>query len=138
VTGVQSYLLDTNILLRFLVQDDQHKASAVKRLIEGARSGKVVLDVPFVAIAEAIHTLRSFYGVPQDQAAREISNFLNGLGIRLTAPSWVLDALEECQRRGISFGDACIAAEARAGALTVASFDTDFDRFPGVIRFEPK
>lgn len=138
MTRVQTYLLDTNILLRFLIQDDQQKAAAVKRLVERARSGKVVLDVPFVAISEAVHTLRSFYGVAQDQAAREISNFLNGFGIRLTAPAWVLDALEDCQRRSVSFGDACIAAEARVGALTVASFDSDFDRFPGVTRFEPK
>ena len=138
MTVVESYLVDTNVILRFLIQDDQAKAKAVKKLVERARSGHVVLEVPFTAIAEALHTLKSFYRVELAQAAQEISNFLSGFGIRVAAPPWVLDALEECQRLKVSFGDACIAAEARARGIPILSFDSDFDRLPGVARFEPK
>lgn len=138
MTGVKTYLLDTNIILRFLIQDDPGKALAVKRLVEQARHGKVVLMVPFMAVTETIFTLRSVYRVGLVEAAKEVSNFLNGNGVELTSPGWVLDALEECQRRKVSFGDACIAAEARANKMLIASFDTDFDRYEGVTRVEPK
>ena len=138
MTAVKSYLVDTNIMLRFLIQDDQLKAGAVKKVVEQARNGKVILEVPFVAIVETVHTLRTFYRVGMDQIAREISNFVNGFGVRLTAPGWVLDALEDCQRRNVSFGDACIAAEARSSKLVVMSFDRDFDSMEGITRYEPR
>lgn len=138
MTVVRSYLLDTNVILRFLMQDDKPMGAAAKRLVEQARNGKIILEVPFIAISEAVHTLRTLYKITLPEVAREIGNFVSGFGVRLTAPAWILDALEDCQRRNVSFGDACIAAEARASELTVASFDTDFDRFPGVARFEPK
>lgn len=138
MTGGKRYLVDTNVMLRFLVQDDQLRAAAVKKVVEQARSGKITLEVPFMAIAETVHTLRTFYRVGMDQIAREMSNFLTGFGVRLTAPVWILDALEECQRRNVSFGDACIAAEARVSKLAVMSFDRDFDSMDGVTRYEPR
>jgi len=70
--------------------------------------------------------------------AREFLKILSAPGIKLIGPAWILDAMEEYRTRNVSFGDACLAAEARIENLAIASFDRGLDSFPGITRFEPK
>jgi len=132
------YLIDTNILVRFLRDDHAAFSSASRKLFEKARSGKLTLLIPFISIVETLHVLRSQYRVDQALSAREMIKILNAPGVELSAPGWIGEALGDYMKKGMSFGDACIAAEARANNYTVASFDGDFDAMAGVKRHEPK
>ncbi len=138
MTGAPHYLVDTNVLLRFFVGDDPAKARAAKTLVEQARTGKVVLEIPFITVSETVHTLRTFYGVERSMIARELLSFLKSTGIKLSFSAWLYEALDEYARRNVSFGDACIEAEARSRGIVIASFDRDFDGLEGVERYEPK
>jgi predicted nucleic acid-binding protein len=131
-------LVDANILLRYLMNDHPQYGRAAKKLIEEAGAGKIVLEIPFITVLETIFTLQSFYRVPKTDIGRELLKVLSAPGIKLTGPPWLLGAVEEYRARNISFGDACIAAEARLENLAVASFDKGLDAFPGIKRFEPK
>ena len=115
----------------------KHSGSA-RKLVEDAGSGRILLRVPFIAVAETIFTLQSFYGVAREDIAREFLKVLSAPGIKLAGPAWILEAVEEYGMRNVSFGDACLAAEARTEDLPVASFDRGLDSFPGIKRFEPK
>ena len=77
------------------------------------------------------------YKLPRKAIADELLKLIDAKGIRLRAPAWTKEALREFGARGVSFGDACIAAEARASGLKIVSFDRDFDSFEGVMRYEP-
>lgn len=136
MTGVPCLLVDTNVLLRYFIQDDETKAAASKKLVERAAKGKVVLEIPFISVVETMHTLRSFYGVGRQEISREIISFLQSAGMTTSAPPWIWEALELFSKSNVSFGDACIAAEARTSGIAVASFDADFDKLPGVCRVE--
>ena len=138
MSSAPNYLVDTNILLRFLVNDHAEHGAAVNRLIDSVKARKATLEVPFITIVETIHTLRSFYDRDRAAIGKEMLKILTAPGVKLSAPVWILDAIEEYRTRNVSFGDACIAAEARMGNLPVASFDQGLDSFPGVKRFEPK
>ena len=96
-----------------------------------------MLHVPFIAVTETIFTLQSFYRVEREDIAREFLKVLSAPGIKLAGPSWTLEAIEEYRARNVSFGDACLAAEARAEKLPIASFDRGLDGFAGIKRFEP-
>ena len=130
-------LLDTNIVLRYLMNDHPEHSRAAKKLIENAGNGKVVLHMPFIAITETIFTLQKFYGIAREDIAREFMKVMTAPGVKLAGPSWVLQAVEEYGMRNVSFGDACLAAEARAENLAVASFDRGLDALPGLRRYEP-
>lgn len=133
-----TYLLDTNILLRFLTNDHPAHGAAAKKLFADAGSGKIGLRIPFIAIAEAIFTLQSFYEIDRADIGRELLKLLTAPGVATTCPPWVLGAVEDFQARNISFGDACLAAEAKADQTAIASFDRGLDKFPGLKRHEPK
>jgi predicted nucleic acid-binding protein len=132
------YLLDTNIVLRYLVNDHPEHGAAAKKLFMEARAGKVSLCLPLIAIAESVFTLQSHYEIDRADIGRELIKLLTAPGVMLTCPHWILEAIEDYQTRNISFGDACLAAEAQATQMTVASFDRGLDKFPGLKRYQPK
>jgi predicted nucleic acid-binding protein len=131
-------LLDTNLLLRFLLNDHPAHGAAAKKLFDDAAAGKSILLVPFIAIAETVFTLQSFYRIDRADIGKGLLTLLTASGVRLTAPAWVLDAIELFRTRNVSFGDACLAAESVTGQLAVASFDRGLDKFPGLKRHEPR
>jgi len=133
-----SYLIDTNVLLRFLLNDDPIHSAGSKRLINRAKRGEVILDIPLITISETIYVLRKSYSIGKEIAVPEILRVLQARGIRTSGAAWIRDALEEFLGQNMSFGDICIAAEARALKKPVATFDRGFDKLEGVTRFEPK
>ena len=138
MTAKPAYLLDTNILLRFLTNDHPSHGAAAKKLFEDAGSGKISLRIPFIAITETIFTLQSYYEIDRADIGRELLKLLTAPGVTTTCPHWVLEAVEDYQTRNVSFGDACVAAEAKADQIAIASFDRGLDKFPGVKRHEPR
>jgi predicted nucleic-acid-binding protein len=132
-----AYLVDTNVLLRFLTNDHKTHSPAARQLIEGATEGKLELRIPLIAIAETVFTLQAFYEIERKPLGTELLKILNAPGVTLACPDWVLDAVEIYRTRNVSFGDACLAAHAISAALAVASFDQGLSKFDGLNRFEP-
>lgn len=124
--------LDTNILVRFLVQDDPAQAAAAGRLIAGlseAAPGFVCREV----LVELVWVLERAYR--RDRA--DIAAALEGL---LAAPEIVLEGDDEAgaaillyREAGQGFADLMIAAAARrAGAARLVTFDRLAARLDGV------
>ena len=131
------YLVDTNILLRFLSGEPASQAAAARKLFAQAASGEAVLDVSAVIVAETIYTLISFYGVERKMAAEKLAVLLRQPGVRLRDSPQVLSALERLQTNNVGFADAYLAAGAIEEKVAIASFDRDFDKFKSVSRYEP-
>ena len=131
------YLLDTNVLLRFLSGEPAAHAAAARNLFAQASEGKVVLDISPVIVAEALYTLVSFYGVERKTAAEKLSALLQQRGVKLRDANQVLSALKRLETATIGFADAFLAAGAAEERISVASFDRDFDKFKDVTRYEP-
>jgi predicted nucleic acid-binding protein len=131
------YLVDTNILLRFLSGDPVRQAQAAKKLFSKAAAGEVVLDVSPVIVAETIYTLLSFYGVERKEAVEKLLMLLRQPGLRIRDAAQVFSALERLRAANVGFADAFLAAGGAAENVGVASFDRDLDKFPDVKRFEP-
>ena len=68
--------LDTNILVRFLVQDDKKQASTVLQLFSEAEQMNQPLYVPLLVILEVIWVLQSAYSVSRQDIIMAISNLL--------------------------------------------------------------
>jgi len=58
--------LDTNVLIRFLVQDDVNQADKVIQLFSKAEQNKEVLFVPLLVVLEVIWVLQSAYSVTRE------------------------------------------------------------------------
>lgn len=131
------YLVDTNVLLRFLSGQPVKQAEAAKRLFEAAAAGTVSLDVSPIIVAEAMYTLLSFYKVDRVEASSKLAALLRRRGVRLREADQVFGALERLQRTNVGFADAFLAAGGADEGVAIASFDRDLDKFNDVSRFEP-
>jgi len=130
--------LDTNVLVRFLTGEPPGMAQRALDLFSRAERGDIVLILDEIVIAETVWVLTSHYKHrPQD-----ITRALNELLIRelfhVRERDIMVEALSLFASHSVDFADALIAARMRRdGVGSVFSFDTHFDRLPGVTRLEP-
>lgn len=125
-------LVDTNLIVRYLVQDHEKHAQAAGKLFTACDRGEVVLVILPVVLAECVFVLESFYKHPRAAIATTLGALLTSPGVEITDPAIYLDALVRYQKTKCHFIDCTIAATAAAHRQAVASFDEDFRKFPDV------
>lgn len=126
------YILDTNILIRYLRADQPNHAEAVRRLVSGASHGDCTLILLEVAVAESVWVLSSVYSVKRGKIAEGLRKVILSAGVRCVQRDQMLDALDRYASTNCDFLDCYIAAVAAASGDHVASFDKDFRKFPDV------
>ena len=130
------YLLDTNVLLRFLRDDHPSHSPAARSLFFDASDGKCVLVLTEVAVAEAVWVLESFYQTRRTDIAEGLSKVITSAGVRCMRQIEMIDALNRFASTNCDFLDCYLAALAAASGDHVATFDRDFDRFDDVRRWQ--
>lgn len=134
---VPRYLVDTNILLRFLIGEPAPQAEAAKEIFARASAEEIALDISPLIVAEAFYTLHSFYQVEKKETATKLLVLLDQPGIKLRDAPQVTDALERLQTVKVGFADAFLAAVAADEDIPVLSFDRGLDKFKDITRHEP-
>lgn len=122
--GSKKVVIDTNLLVRYLINDDQKKAESVDNLLDKAIKGDVRIVVPSVVIAELVWVLESFYQMKADAILELVEAIINTSGLDVTDKSTVISALRLYKNRNIDFIDAWIIEFAKErGIKTIYTFD---------------
>ena len=117
-------VIDTNLLVRFLTEDDPAKAGEVKRLLLRAAGGEVRLLIPSVVIAELVWVLQSFYKLDRGEIVPLLNAIVHTRGVEVGDRTVVSDAIALYRDGTLDFIDAWIVACARqAGVRSVYTFD---------------
>jgi predicted nucleic acid-binding protein len=58
-------LIDTNLIVRYLVQDHEKHARAAEKLFDACDRGELILVILPAVLAECVFVLDSFYGRPR-------------------------------------------------------------------------
>ena len=124
-------LVDTNLIVRYLVQDHEKHAKAAGKLFDACDRGDVVIVVLPAVLAECVFVLESFYEHPRGEIASALGRLISSPGVAIDAAIH-LDALDRYRKTKVHFVDCLIAATAAARDMPVASFDQDFRRFTDV------
>jgi predicted nucleic-acid-binding protein len=121
------YLIDTNVILRFLL-DDHAVFSPKARALMREVSGKIRLAViPAAVLAECVYVLDKFYHVPRDEITDTLSRTLTIPGIINADKAELLKALLLFRQFGSDIVD-CMLAASSSEQAPVVSFDQDLDR----------
>ena len=131
------YLLDTNVLIRFLLGDHAKHSPAARALFTDACDGKCVLMLTDVAVAESVWVLHSFYNIKRGKITEGLGKVILSAGVRCLRRDEMLDALDRFASTKCDFLDCYLAALAESSGDRVATFDKDFDRFDDVKRWRP-
>jgi predicted nucleic-acid-binding protein len=124
--------LDTNVLVRFLVADDQRQFEKARRLIgREAAIGDPVL-ISQLVLLECEWVLRSRYGLAKDEIFGAFSGLLDSTEVRVEDEACVEEALYVWRESGAEFADCLIGAKYRAlGRASTVSFDERAVKLPG-------
>ena len=124
--------LDTNVLVRFLVQDDVDQAKIAGKIIDqltDAAPGFIGREV----VVELVWVLERAYGYERTDIATALDGLLSARELLLEDADDIGPALELYRNEGFGFADLMIAAAARgAGAVELVTFDRKAARLPGV------
>jgi predicted nucleic acid-binding protein len=124
-------LVDTNLIVRYLVQDHEKHAKAAGKLFDACDRGDVVIVVLPAVLAECVFVLGSFYEHPRGDIASALGRLISSPGVEIDAAIH-LDALDRYRKTKVHFVDCLIAATAATEDMPVASFDQDFRKFTNV------
>lgn len=125
-------LVDTNLIVRYLVQDHDKHARAAGKLFDACDRGDLVVVVLPVVLAECVFVLESFYGRSRADIASALRRLISSPGVEISEVMLHLDALNRYQVARAHFVDCLIAATAVARNIPVSTFDHDFRKFPDV------
>jgi len=124
-------LVDTNLIVRYLVQDHEKHAKAAGKLFDACDRGDVVIVVLPAVLAECVFVLESFYEHPRGDIASALGRLISSPGVEIDVAIHV-DALDRYRETKVHFVDCLIAATAATENMPVASFDQDFRKFTDV------
>lgn len=134
--------LDTNVILRYLTRDDEAKAAACYELFQRVQRGEEKLFTCEAIITEVVYVLSSHrapYRLNQEEIRARLQPILTLRGLKLPQKRVFLHALDlYVSYPFLDFEDALAAAHLENQGLTeIISYDSDFDRIPGLQRIEP-
>ena len=115
--------LDTNVLVRYIAQDEPGQAAAATRLIEGL-TPEAPGFISTVALVETVWVLSAAYKTPKPEIAAVIEGLLRARELVVESAETHYLALGAFQAAGVDYADAVIAeAGRRAGCDHTVSFD---------------
>ncbi|MBV8131138.1 MAG: type II toxin-antitoxin system VapC family toxin [Alphaproteobacteria bacterium] len=124
--------LDTNILVRYLTQDDPSQSRRATELIEQRLSEDNPGFLSIVAMAEMAWVLERSYGFAAAKIADTIEQLLGTVEVVVEDEQEVFTAMIALKEGRGSFADALIGALGeRAGCSVTVTFDQKALRLPG-------
>jgi len=120
--------LDTNVLVRYLVDDDPEQTRRAAKLIE---SGTEAHFVAHIVLCELVWVLGSSYKRPKTDIVAALRGLLEAIQLEIEAPELAHRALARFESGSAGFADYLIEERARtAGCERVATFDKALLREP--------
>lgn len=122
--------LDTNVIVRYLVQDDADQAARATAFIERELSEEAPGWISVVTAAELVWVLLRAYGFSRIEVARAVERLLQADSLVFAHQDEVFEAMSALEA-GHDFADALIAALGKAaGCGHTVTFDKKAARLP--------
>ena len=130
--------IDTNILIRFLVNDIPQKADACEKIFKNAVAKKETLFTTEMVIAEIIWVLESYYELSQQEVQEKVEKILNTPNLICPHKDLILNALSIYGEKNIDYIDAYNALILKdKGIKELYSYDKHYDQMDWLTRLEP-
>lgn len=124
--------IDTNVLVRYLVRDDEPQFEIARKLIHDAIAVNQPVLVSLLVLLETEWVLRSCYRLAKAEIAAVFVNLLETREAVFEDEQVLEEALHSWKDANADFADCLIVARGRRlGCRSVATFDAKAGRLPG-------
>jgi predicted nucleic-acid-binding protein len=131
--------IDTSVILRFLVKDDDLKSRAVEKLLLTATGKGTVLHVLPVTMLEIVWVLEKVYKFGKKEIRELAEAIINTPKIKVEMGNVFLKALKVYEEKNVKFADAVMGYWGLERGISIAySYDEkDFKRIEGLTVKKP-
>ena len=127
--------LDTNVLVRWLVEDDDEQTARVQSLFESVQANEGTLFVPNTVALELEWVLRSRYQFNKATVLRTFNALLETQELEFQAEAALERALHSYRQGGAEFADCLHAGQCGvANRVPLLTFDERAARLPNLER----
>lgn len=124
-----THLVDTNVILRYLLADHPDLHMRAKTFFDAVRTGNRRAFVSESVLAECVYVMQRIYQVPRVEIAAKLTGLLGYHGIGAERLPMLRHAIGIYGATNLSFVDALIAATAAALQLPVETFDEGLRKY---------
>ena len=130
--------LDTNVLLRHLLQDQPAQSANATRYLAAIEAGGAKVRIADTVIFETVFTLQRQYGVRKPKIRDTLLPLIDLSGIILPGKRRLREVFDLYLTYKISFADAYHAVLMKRLRLSeIVSYDRGFDKISSIKRVEP-
>ena len=115
-------ILDTNVLLRFLVGDNKSQQKQAQQWFTQAQKGKKKILIKPLVVAEACFVLESFYHQKREEIANAFELFLSQRWLSVPERKTLL-ALWPWYKKNLHFVDSFLLSWAKLNKSKILTFD---------------
>jgi len=115
-------IVDTNIIIRFLVGDEKSQQNQARKYFKEAQLGKRKLIIKSIVVAEACFVLESFYKKTRPEISDAFQVFLSQKWLKVDERG-VLLLLWQFYLKNLHFVDSYILSWSKVHNASVLSFD---------------
>jgi predicted nucleic-acid-binding protein len=116
--------LDTNVLVRYLTQDEPSQARKATALVEAATALREKLHLDAVVLCELVWVLRGAYGFDKARVVEALEKILGAAQFSVRDRDLVRQALAAYREGGADFADYVLGTRnIAAGCTTTVTFD---------------
>lgn len=125
--------LDTNVLVRYIVQDDPQQSAMATALIDALTPAEPAL-VPLVVVVELVWVLESCYGNGKEAVITVLETLLHTRELQVEQADVIWKAFRLFSTQSADFADCLVAAGVQAsGCQHAVTFDRKAARLPGML-----
>ena len=116
--------LDTNIIVRFLVRDDEKQAQAVYKFFKDTQDSQGILFVPLAVVFETIWVLESVYNISREEVIETLKNLLSMPILKFESQPAIQAFVSSAMTSSVDMSDLLIAQSAHHwGCQSVLTLD---------------
>jgi predicted nucleic-acid-binding protein len=120
---VKQYLLDTNYLLRFLLNDNKEQAEKAAELLFSAEEHENSLTIPLLVFVEAVFVLIKIYNYSRFQVSDVLSQIAENPAFDIDKREILLASFQQYPQVSLSFVDIMLSQQAKLEGKILATFD---------------
>ena len=122
--------VDTNVLIRFIMKDDEKQAKSVYQLFKQSEQNQQPLFVPLLVVLEVIWVLQSVYEIPDADIVQTFSDLLAMPVLSFESENVLENFIESTANTSFDLSDLLIANSAYSSDCeSIFTFDKKASKF---------
>ena len=123
---MKSIVADANVILRYLLADNDNFFEKSKNLFDKALNGEVEIFIKEIVIAEVVYVLERVYKVQREKISETLENLISIKGIKAENRDYLLKAFKIYKSKKLDFVDCVLCSMAED--YKIETFDKELNR----------